>query len=50
MSKDTIGIVAFGRLVDQKNFAMLIKAYAMIADRIADDLYIRRRPFREKVI
>ena len=40
MSKDTAGIVAFGRLVDQKNFAMLIKAYAMIADRIDDDLYI----------
>ena len=40
VSKDTAGIVAFGRLVDQKNFAMLIKAYAMIADRIDDDLYI----------
>lgn len=40
VSKDTTGIVAFGRLVDQKNFTMLIKAYATMADRIDDDLYI----------
>ena len=40
VSKNNTGIVAFGRLVDQKNFTMLIKAYAIIADRIDDDLYI----------
>ena len=34
------GIVAFGRLVEQKNFPLLIKAYGIIADRIEDDLYI----------
>lgn len=37
---DTEGIVAFGRLVKQKNFPMLIKAYTIIADRVEDDLYI----------
>ena len=48
---DTTGIVAFGRLVDQKNFSMLIKAYAMIADRIDDDLYIYGEgSLRKKVI
>lgn len=40
VSNDTKGIVAFGRLVEQKNFSLLIKAYAIVADRIDDDLYI----------
>lgn len=34
------GIVATGRLRMQKNHAMLVRAYAKIANKITDDLYI----------
>lgn len=34
------GIVTTGRLVEQKNHALLIKAFAKIANQVEDDLYI----------
>lgn len=34
------GIVTTGRLVEQKNHELLIRAYERIADKISDDLYI----------
>lgn len=34
------GIVSVGRIVEQKNHPMLLKAYALIAEQVEDDLYI----------
>lgn len=34
------GIVSVGRIVEQKNHPMLLKAYALIAQQVEDDLYI----------
>lgn len=38
--KDRYGIVTMGRLTSQKNHSMLIRAFALISDKISDDLYI----------
>lgn len=38
--KERSGIVTMGRLTSQKNHSMLIKAFALISDKISDDLYI----------
>lgn len=40
LKKERKGIVTTGRLVKQKNHALLIKAYSSIADKVEDDLYI----------
>lgn len=40
LSEDRKGIVTVGRIVEQKNHMMLLRAYSIVAAEIKDDLYI----------
>lgn len=40
LTENRHGIVTVGRIVEQKNHTMLLKAYSTIADKIKDDLFI----------
>lgn len=40
LKKERKGIITVGRLVEQKNHALLIKAYSLIANKISEELYI----------